>query len=471
MLYYGLVCTAISEDRQDLQEGTLLLANLAHKHSIPITWVITANTAQFLAKDLTKWHTEFGDEPLLMLDIKQVWKKNWASLTGQDEYDSEKNDNEQIIETKGNHVLPELVAEHLVNMREILPKYIRTEWKKITHAMEWVEPSIVGSDWKHQLLVNALELTGFKGLWGYQYDARGTDAETDRGCPFGCFYPSAEQHNFSTPAAGSIAAIPYHSATHLQKTEMGLRTSLITDRIQYFYAIYSENQKWNKWLCYVEHVNLLDVKMLGQESLEKLDTYFELVSNSDVTKMLPLSEIVDDYWTNCQQTEPTCIVVDMPNADEAFSTERTEPSATIEISAVGEHENKKLFHYYDSECQFTFVEGEMEPTQMNNYISPPIIESYGKDAGHRYGSMHGIEFHLPKIAGFRAIRKRIRLHIVFSVESTKSMPYGIAVWGSHLGLQLESTNTKAVRWVDEHLLFIRLALEQGNNEFEVVLTI
>lgn len=474
MLYYGLVCTAITKDRQDLRDGTRLLANLAHKHNIPVTWAITSDTAQFLAKDLTEWHTEFGDELLLMLNIKTVWNKHWSALTGQSETDSEDIDNGDIIETEEIIASSEIVAEQLVNMREVLPKYIRTEWKKIAHAMNWVEPSIVGSEWKHQLLVNALELTGFKGLWGYQYDARGTDAEADRGCPFGYFYPSEEQHNFSTPAAGSIAAIPYHSTSHLLKTEMSLRASLIGDRIQDFYDIYSENQRWNRWLSFVEHVNLLDVKLLGQESLEKLDAYFEHVSNSDgsdVTKVLPLSEIVDDYWTNCQQTEPTFIVADIPDAEVASSTDSEDPSVTVEINNGENSDNKKLFHYYDAECQFTFVEGEMEPTQMNNYISPPIIESQGRDSLHDYGSSHGIEFHLPKISGFRPIRKRSRLHIVFSVESTKSMPYGIAVWGNHLGLQLESTNTEGVNWVDKHLLFIRLALEQGNNEFEVVLTI
>ena len=470
MLYYGLVCTAIAEDQEELQEGIRLLANLAHKHNIPVTWAITADTAQFLAKDFTEWHTEYGDEPLLMLDIKGVWHKNWSSLTGQSETEDEDIDNRHI-ETEEILASAEIVAEHLVNMREVLPKYIRREWKKVKHAMEWLEPSIVGSEWKHQLFVNTLELVGFRGLWGYRWNARGTDAEADRGCPFSCFYPSGEQHNFSTPAAGSVAAIPYRSASHLQKTEMSLRASLIGDRIQDFYDIYSENQKWNRWLSFIDHLNVLDVKLLGQESSEKLDAYFEHVSKSDATKFLPLSEIVDDYWTNCQQTEPTFIIADIPDAEVMSSTDGVDTSATVGINSVEEHDNKKLFHYYDAECQFTFIEGEMEPTQMNNYISPPIVESHVRDSWQAYGSIHGIEFHLPKISGFSPMRKRSRLHIVFSVESTKSMPYGIAVWGNHMGLQLENTNTKEVKWVDEHLLFIRLALEQGNNEFEVILTI
>ena len=51
------------------------------------------------------------------------------------------------------------------------------------------------------------------------------------------------------------------------------------------------------------------------------------------------------------------------------------------------------------------------------------------------------------------------------------MPYGVAIWGNHLGLQLANSNAEVVTWVDKHLLFIRLALEPGNNEFEIVLTI
>lgn len=465
MLYYGLVCTAIAEDRQELRDGVRLLASIAHRYNIAITWAITADTAQFLAKDLTDWHNDFGDEPLLMLDIKSIWEKNWSSITGHSETENEDNDTIEIPTS------PESIAEHLVNMQENLPKYIRTEWKKIERSLDWAIPSIVGAEWKHKILVNVLEQVGFRGLWGYRWDERGTDVEVDRGCPFGYFYPSAEQHNFSTPAAGSIAGIPYHTAMHLQKKGQNLRASLINETIQGFYDIYVENQKWNRWLSFVEHVHVLDVKQLGQESLEKLDSYFAAVASSVNTKFLPLSEIVDDYWTNCQQTEPTFIVADA--LDEPVNSEALdiEPSITNDGSETQESDNKKVFYYYDAECQFMFIEGVMEPADMNNYISPPIVEDQTIGFLHESASLHGIEYHLPKITDFRPIRKRSQLHIIFSIESTKMMPYGVAVWGNHLGLQLANSNAKEVTWVDEHLLFIRLALEQGNNEFEIVLTI
>lgn len=465
MLYYGLVCTAIAEDRQELRDGVRLLASIAHKYDIPITWAITGDSSQFLVKDLTDWHNDFGDEPLLMLEIKSIWEKNGSVITDHSESEDDTDDSREIPTS------PEKAAEQLVNMRENLPKYIRSEWKKIEHAMDWAIPSIVGAEWKHQILVNVLEQVGFKGLWGYRWDERGTDAETDRGCPFGYFYPSSEQHNFSAPAAGSIAGIPYHTATHLQKTVSNLRASLINETIQELYDIYVENQKWNRWLSFVEHVHVLDVKQLGQESLEKLDSYFAKVASCESTKLLPLSEIVDDYWTNCQQTEPTFIVAETlehqgnseaPDIETTLTNGGNNTQATI---------RKKVLYYYDAECQFTFIEGGMEPTEMNNYISPPIVEGNRSSFFHESASLNGIEYHLPKITDFRPIRKRSQLHIIFSVESTKMMPYGVAVWGNHLGLQLAESNAKAVKWVDEHLLFIRLALEEGSNEFEIVLTI
>lgn len=469
MLYYGLISTTIAEDRQQLRDGMRLLAKMAHKYDIPITWAIVADSAQFLAKDLTEWHNEFGDEPLLMLDIKSLWEANWAKLTGQSV--PEPNTENEPIDISMAGVSPEIIAEHLVKMRETLPQYIRTEWKKIERAMEWAVPSVAGAEWKNHVLVHALEQVGFRGLWGYRWDERGSVAEVDRGSPFGFFYPSAEQHNFSAPAAGSIAGIPYWTAAHLDNNVENLRASLINGTIQQNYDQYVENEKWNRWLSYVEHINTLEVAQLGQETLEKLDTYFAHVSESESTKLLPLSEMVDDYWTSCQQTEPTYIVAKTSGTqDNAESMETHLGMTSDEANSINEKENK-IFFYYDAKCQFTFSEGTMEPIDMKNYISPPVVENLGSDISYQSASVHGVEYHLPQIANFRPTRKRSRLHVTFAIESTKAMPYGVAIWGSHIGLQLENSNAEVVTWVDKHLLFIRVSLEQGNNEFEIVLTI
>ena len=466
MLYYGLVCTAISEERQQLREGMRQIAGYAHKYEIPITWAIVADDIQFHAKDLTDWHNEFGDDFLLMLDIKTLWDSQWMNITGISNEDLGEG-NDISFET---HSSPEIVAEHLVRMRETLPGYIRTQWKKVERTLEWASPSVVGAEWKNQVLIHAIEQEGFRGLWGYRWNERDTLAETDRGCPFGFFYPSNEQHNFSAPTSGSIAAIPYDTVSHLDQDATNLRAALINDIYTQNFNVYVENEKWNSWLGYIQHVNAIEASQLGQESLDRLDAYFSNVNDNEITRVYPLSEMVDEYWSSCQQTEPTYLIVDTPDnatPDELEESESTQP----EVDNSKDLKVKRTLYFYDSECQFTFNNGSMEPEEMKNYITPPVVENTELGVSMEGTSLHGVEYHLPKVVGFSPIRKRSRLHLSFTIESTKTMPYGIAIWGNHLGLELASSNAKSVTWVDEYLLFIRLALQHGQNDFEIVLTI
>lgn len=461
MLYYGLVCSAINEDPQALREGMRLLATIAHKYNMPITWAITADLAQLLSNDLTEWHNEYSDEPLLMLDITSTWKQGWYSITEQSTSDDEVD--HENINTLYESASANSIAEHLVKMREAVPNFISSEWKKFQKPFDWTVPNIAGSEWKNHVLVQALEQEGFRGLWGYRWEERDSIAEGDRGCPFGFFYPSTEQHNFSTPAAGSIAGIPHNTAAHLQKEEHNLRSSLINNILHQNINLYLENDSWNRWICYVEHVDVMDVVQLGQETLAKLDTYLEFISTKDTIKSLPLSDIIDDYWTNCQMTEPTYVIKPILSKSESQNT-LTDDSDT-------DTESKKEFTYYDAECQCSFVEGTMEPVEMKNYITPPVLENVGIGVSDHSFLNYGVEYHLPRITNYQPIRKRSRLHINFTIESTKAMPYAVAVWGNHLGLQLTESNAKEVKWIDRHLLFIRLALEKGDNDFEITLSI
>ena len=412
---YALISTVTAvADRGKLREGARLLAKLAHKHSLPITWAITPDAARTLAKDITASHTEFGDEPLLMMDIKPLWDASWqhhvARGTGAGVRDFSTG-----TETAS-------LAEHLVQMREKLPPFITAAWRKLARAMPWAEPVAAGAVWKHHVLLHALEKAGFQCLWGYHHGA----AETDIGAPFGCFYPSAEQHNFSTTSAGEIVGVPYQS-TPIEN----LRAALLNDTQLQNVNVYLENRAWNRWLGYVEHIDALEVAELGEETLERLDAYFAHVAGTEMMKAMPLSEIVRDYQANCQQTEPTCLY------------------AAAEKSLL----------YYDAECQLTFTEGTTEPVDMKNYVSPPAETS------------DGTEYHLPQVTQLLPSRQRSELRLALTLESTKAMPYGVTIWGDHGGLRLATSNAESVTWVGEHLLFARLALQPGNNEFEIILTI
>jgi hypothetical protein len=442
MLNYGLVSTAVGENPERLLEGVRLLADVAHKHRIPITWAIDTKSVQFIAKSLTTWHTEYGDIPLLILDAKPIWDANWEA--------------EQRA-NPGNST--EAMASHLVTMREKLPGYIARESERLKRAIPWAEPNVAGAAFKHDVFLDVLEQSGFRGLWGYYWKQEDSDAadtgaskaELDRG-GFGCFYPFEASTYIDTIVTRSdtgedgaepfkkVVGIPYYTAGHLAEDVHNLRAALLNGTAKQHYDTYVESDAWNRWLGYVEHIDPFTVAQLGQDGLERLDAYFAHVVGNQNTKPLLLSEIADDYITHCKRTEPTTIVEAVPT---------TQDETAVSKSAL------KMF-YYDAACELTFVEGAMEPVELKNYTGEQVSPSVTQK---------------PTLTGFSPTRHRTKLHIAIIVESTRAMPYGITVWGDHDGLQLTESNADDVRWVGEHLLFIRLTLQPGKNEFNIQLTI
>ena len=229
MLSYGLVSTAIAEDRERLLEGMQLLAAVAHKHGIPISWAVDTKSAPVVARLLTAFHTENGDAPLLMLDIRSIWDTNWE------------------IERNANPgASTEAMASHLVTMREKLPEYIITERERLKRTLPWADINIAGAVFKNDTFLQALEQTGFQGLWGYHYNQQGVDEtdpnlpeiETDRG-GFGCFYPLEASAALDAIVAGGttdaelaqsfekIVGVPYHTADHLAKDAHNLPRSTL----------------------------------------------------------------------------------------------------------------------------------------------------------------------------------------------------------------------------------------------------
>lgn len=418
------------------------MAEIAHKHGIPITWAVDTKSAPIVAKLLTTWHTENGDAPLLVLDIRQIWETNW-------ETEREANPGAST----------EAMASHIVTMREKLPEYIIRERERFTRTMPWAEFNIAGAVFKNDVFLRALEQTGFQGLWGYHWNQADVD-ETDPNTPeivedsggFGCFYPLEVSASVDSVIARDTAdanseqsfekiiGIPYHTAAHFAEDVHNLRAALLNETAQQHYDIYVENTVWNRWLGYVEHIDPLTVAQLGDEGLERLDTYFAHVVSVQETKPMLLSQMVGDYIKHYQKTEPTAIV----RTSTEVQAETTEPKSTL-----------KMF-YYDATSEFTFVEGTMDPVEIKNYTADRALQSKADK---------------PVLAGFSPVRHRTQLHIAIVVESTKTMPYGIAVWGDHEGLRLTESNVDDVRWIGQHSLFIRLSLQPGKNEFSVKLTI
>ena len=398
------------------------LAEIAHKHDIPITWGVGATSARSFATDLTEWHASHGDEVILMVDISPIW----GSGTDSDDLGQS--------------------AEHIVTMHEKLPDFVSSERDRVQRAIEWANPVVAGAGQKNHVLLYALGQIGFTGLWGYGWG----DGE-DAGCPFGCFFPSVDRHNFCGASTSGVVGLPHTSLLPTQtpltskKTEdTDSQPQILNGAAQRGFDCYAANAAWNHWLAYIQWVDPVEVASLTAEQLNELDTYLGYVSEAPETRIMSLPEVVRTCQETGEQTPPTFLVT-RPN-----SAGEVEPSPGSD---------KSFFAYYDTECQLVFEEGKIEPIQVTNYISPPV------------NSPNGAEVNLPQIEQFRPSRSRSQLRMQFTLESAKAMPYGLAVWGNHDGLTLATSNAQEVTWLGDRLLFVRVNLQVGKNEIEVVLTI
>ena len=396
------------------------LAEVAHKHGIPVTWGVEAASARAFATDLTEWHTSHGDEVMLMVDIAPIWGAG--------------TDSDDLSQS----------AEHIVTMREKLPDYISSEKDRLQRAIEWANPIVAGGMQKNHVLLYALAQVGFAGLWGY-----GWEDGTDEGCPFGCFFPSVDRHNFCGTPTSRIVGIPHTSLLPTQtprgseETE-GADFQILNGTAQQGFNCYAVSAGWNRWLAYIQRIDTAEVASLTSEQLNRLDTYLAHVREASETQIMSLSDAVRACQEIGEQTQPTFLLTNPKLEDE-------EKGSTAS--------DKSILTYYDAECQLTFEEDRMEPIRVTNYISPPV------------NSRNGAEVNLPQIEQFRPSRSRSQLRMQFTVESTKAMPYGLAVWGNHAGLTLATSNAQEVTWLGDRLLFVRANLQAGKNEIEVVLTI
>ena len=398
------------------------LAEVAHKHDIPITWGVGATSARSFAADLTEWHTSHGDEVALIVDISSIWG------SGTDSDDLSRS------------------AEHIVTMREKLPDFISAEKDRLQRAIEWANPIVAGAGQKNHVLLYTLAQIGFTGLWGYGWD----DAEDD-GCPLGCFFPAVDKHNFCGTSTNRIVGIPHasllptqtlHRSEETEDTDFHLQ--ILNGAAQQGFDCYAANAAWNRWLAYIQRIDAVEVASLTTEQLDALDTYLAYVRGAPETEIMSLPDVVRSCQENSEQTQPTFLVTVLNSEGEDEAS--TDP-------------DKSLFSYYDAECQLVFEEGKIEPIRATNYTSPPI------------NSRNGAEINLPQVEQFRPSRSRSQLRMQFTLESTKAMPYGLAVWGNHAGLTLATSNAQNVTWLGDRLLFVRVNLQVGKNEVEIVLTI
>jgi len=464
-LIYAFLCLAAAEDTPRGKavpvEGMKLIAALAHKHGIPVTWVTDSRSIESSKGIILQGHLECNDDVAVLIDLDSVLKEQAFERSLR-------------ASVPGSDVVPSSKAEEIVILRQKLPELILSEQSKIREMLPWAEANVVAADSKTETLIQILEDLDCIGLWGYRW----WDVETDRGCPWSFFYASRDHCNAPASYAGKVVAIEstaldlnavFHSGNpHVFSANpgaLGMSGLCSGEDIAYGKALlgeYIKNCSWNRFLIFIQQQSAcgMEYARYGEyhegtiaRTANIMDGFFREVTSSPDIKVLNLPQAIQLYGGKFELTESCCMAFDSvvpPHVDINFY--------------VPPVPNQKppypfTFFYYDRECQLIFREGQMTPVEVRNYARPPSESRYY------------VEKEMPLISGFHPSRDRDKLILEFEIESAKRMPFGLAIWDDHSMFSLVSTNARLVKWIGTHLLFIRIDLEEGLNRVEVSLTI
>ena len=151
--------------------GVEKMGQIAHKHGIPLTYFVTARSADQMADILTEYHREFGDE------VQQQIRFQPDGVRRMDE--------REAIESAS-------IAE--------LVDYLKGERDQIVEALPWSEPTlfVAGTGIRTENLVRALEQLGYRGLHGHCPFQIGVDGLLSFATGWSSFYISAD--NYQCPA-------------------------------------------------------------------------------------------------------------------------------------------------------------------------------------------------------------------------------------------------------------------------------
>ena len=455
-LTYIFLCSLLpcqpQHDELKPTEGAKLISALAHKHGIPITWIINGDCIKEVSDVISQGHSEFGDDIVIMIDPTVIF--------------------DQV------GIIPSSKAEETVILRQRLPELIISEQQKVKSILPWSDGKIIGSAFKSPALIQILDELDCIGLWGYRWEDESSDGSSDKGCPWSFFFASKDHYNIPSPLSKNVVAIesssldlnavfhtnnPHVFSVNPKSLWMsGLCTDKDDSYGKALLGEYLKNCQWNRFLTFTQELNAYNMEYASYDiynrgtiaGLAKItDSFFgEVESNAEI-QAFSLNDAINLYKGSFDRTEACSMVFD------SIIPQQAEVKFFLPPEPKRKPPYPLMFFYYDSECHLIFREGQMTPVEVKNYAQPP------------FESRQYIEKDVPSISKFYPSRDRERLIMEFEIESTKRMPYGLVIWDDHSMFSLVSTSARSVKWIGNDLLFLRLDLDDGLNRVEIILSI
>ena len=412
-------------------DGMHALAEIMHPRGVPVTWIVSPESAAIAAETLTAWHDTHGDEVAVELPV----------------------------------------LEGTYSEKE---QFLKGRRAKVRQALPWAEATIAGNVHCDPDIVKLLDAAGFEGVWGFCWEQIEVDDITDRGCPWGFFYMDPADR-LKPAAQRSVVAVPWLSHDLLKTYHCGnapvytndpndvARASICAwEDTAYWDAFadnYHRNIRYNDAVFLLQHQEAHEMECnernrcytpedIREAAIMMARHLDRLLAKPDV-RVLSLPDAVRHYRALNERTASSYMLW------EDTPTRRPNPDYTWN-TCVGPW--PRTFLHYDCGAQMMFIDGQVQPACIRNYAKPWDDRDYYR------------EMHIPRLRLIRNTQHVWRREIEVSVTSDKAMPYGLALWGDYSLYQIgEAPGLVSGKILPRELLFLRYDLQSGENHFTIAL--
>lgn len=407
-------------------DGIERTAELAHKHGIPVTWIVNGRSIPVLTERIRAWHTEYGDSVILQSPF--------------------------FMEDAG-------------MSKEKFKAALERDARLLVEAFPWVTTKVAARGKIYNEVIEVLEELGFAGMWGYCWEQVWWDGITHKGIPWGSWYVDSRRYKTPHPGKGKVVAcewtardlnLTYHSGSpciYSTDPDDVYRAGLCTgENIEYWKQVfhqYMSNTEHNEHVTFLQQQEAHEMEYTSRfavftpEQVEAcavmLDRFFAYITTYPIT-LTTVPEAIERYHTSYEITPPTYMLT----RDTQGRPEVNDYTMALGGAGIGPWPD--TFFYYDHECQLAFVDGYNVPHRLQSYV--------GK------GEMHDdfVES-CPQVfvASFERTEERIRL--AYDIGHWRPMPFGLAYWDDLAEYEVEScTVASHVKQIGDRLVFMKLQL-------------
>jgi hypothetical protein len=418
-------------------EGIERTAELAHKHNIPVTWIVNGGSIPIVKASILAWHEQYGDDVILQ-----------CPMYGQDPR----------------------------NRKEELKALLSQDWDILQEAFPWVKTKVAARGQISLEIIQALEELDFQGLWGYCWEQTWWDGISHKGIPWGFWYVDSNRYKLVHPGKGKIVGCEwtvrdfnhtYHSGCpciYSTDPNDALRAGLCTgDNIEYWKSIfhdYLNNTDHNDQVFFLQQQEAHEMEYTDkfkvfpashvEECASMLDHFFSYIKNFPIT-FTTLPAAVNSYHENNQVTASSYILTD----SSVFEPETNEYTLTLGGTATGPW--PETFLYYDRYSQMGFVKGECVPRTLRSYVGKWNMNDEFLEKA-------------PQVFTVAYRKTDDTIEVTYEVGYSAPIPFGLTYWDELDGYEVISCEgATEAKLIQSKLVFMRFDLDGTKKLIRLIL--